>query len=156
MSEYDTFMENAKDLQIVLESEIKDINYSPLTNDALFHLPFLVLAILCITKGRRKVTTADLGHLFSQAFERTITGYKKGSQMISWSANLRLRTAKALEFLECSSMVFINYDKSISPTDTGKLFINSVLSEASFLGVTLRKLSRNFNDLKSEKQINLL
>lgn len=156
MREYDVFMENAKDLQIILGAEIKEIDYSPLTNEALFHLPFLVLAILCITKGRKKVTTADLGHSFSQAFERTITGYRKGSQMISWSANLRLRTVKALEFLECSSMVSIKYDKSIAPTKTGKTLIDTVMSEASFLGITLRKLSRNFNDLKSEKQIDLI
>lgn len=156
MNEYEAFVDNAKDLQLVLGSDLKDINYSPLTNDALFHLPFLVLAILSISKGRKKITTADLGHTFNQAIERTIVGYKKGSQMLSWSANLRLRTAKALEFLECSSLVLINYDKSIAPTDSGKKLINGVLSEASFLGVTLRKLSRNFNDLKSEQQINLL
>lgn len=131
--------------------------YSPLENDALFHLPFISMAILAMSKDRKYAfTTGSIGNLVGQTFERTFPAFKSSTQLLAWSANLRARTAKAVVFLETSGLIKINDDKTIQSTDLGKSIINQVYKEDSSLGLAIRGIGRNYRDFMEESQLGLI
>ncbi|MEG2778999.1 MAG: hypothetical protein RR905_06930, partial [Aurantimicrobium sp.] len=79
-----------------------------LDNEALFQLPLLAMTILAISKGRSKPELPEIGQLVGECLERTVAGFKGSSQDIGWSGNLRIRTIKALTFLESTGQVTID------------------------------------------------
>jgi len=126
---------------------------SPLENDALFHLPFLAMAILSMsrTTDKYKPTTGNIGELIGQTFERTFIAFKHSDQKLSWSANLRKRTALAITFLESAELIIIKNNLIIC-TIAGKNLVNSVLKEKSKLGLAVRGINNNYINIISEKE----
>ena len=83
-----------------------------LDNEALFQLPFISLIVLLMAKDRRKPFVSETGQLVGESIEASIPGFKGSSQHLGWSTNLRVRTVKAISFLEVASLIEIDNRKS--------------------------------------------
>ncbi|MGY0564522.1 MAG: hypothetical protein ACW7DQ_13700 [Paraglaciecola chathamensis] len=153
--DYEEFFQEASDKEIVLPLD-KFSGSAPhrLSNEALFHLPLLAMTILLLSKTRRKPKSDELGQLIGECFERTFSGFKGSSQHLGWSANLRMRTVKALTFLETVSLVEVDrHDSRIKATEFGKKVVSKAIDVQSDLGYTLQLIERNYFDIQIEKQI---
>lgn len=151
------FIEASKgsEFKLVMRS-VNEPTYSPLENDALFHLPFIAMSILAICKDRKfPVTPGSIGGLVGVVFERTFPAFKNSNQMLAWSANLRARTSRAHVFLEQLKLV-LNSNGKIELTEEGRKLINKVSAETSSLGLAIRGISRNFRDYSEEQQLTLV
>lgn len=127
-----------------------------LSNEALFHLPLLAMTILLLSKSRRKPKSEEIGQLVGECFERTFSGFKGSSQHLGWSANLRMRTVKALTFLESANLVEVDREDSrIKIKELGKKVVSRAIDSDSDLGFTLKLMERNYLDLQIEKQISM-
>lgn len=153
--DYEEFFQEASEKKIVLSPEkFSDSVNHRLSNEALFHLPLLAMTILLLSKTRRKPKADELGQLIGECFERTFSDFKGSSQHLGWSANLRMRTVKALTFLEAVSLVEVDlHDSRIKATEFGKKVVSKAIDVQSDLGCTLHLIERNYFDLQIEKQI---
>ncbi|AMX03378.1 hypothetical protein [Microbulbifer thermotolerans] len=153
--DYEEFFQEASEREIVLPlDEFSASVTHRLSNEALFHLPLLAMTILLLSKTRRKPKSDELGQLIGECFERTFSGFKGSSQHLGWSANLRMRTVKALTFLEAVSLVEVDrHDSRIKATEFGKKVVSKAVDAQSDLGYTLQLIERNYFDLQIEKQI---
>lgn len=153
--DYEEFFQEASEKEIVLSlDQFSDSATHRLSNEALFHLPLLAMTILLLSKTRRKPKSDELGQLIGECFERTFSGFKGSSQHLGWSANLRMRTVKALTFLETVSLVVVDrHDSRIKATEFGKKVVSKAIDVQSDLGYTLQLIERNYFDLQIEKQI---
>ena len=101
---YEAFFKEVKDSGIELSFDNPRAAPSTrLSNEALFHLPLLAITILVLSKDKRKPRINQIGQLVGECFERTFVGFKGSSQHLGWSANLRVRTVRALTFLEATN-----------------------------------------------------
>lgn len=153
--DYDEFFSEAAEAGIELSIDnLEGSSRHRLSNEALFHLPLLAMTILLLSKSRRKPKSEEIGQLVGECFERTFSGFKGSSQHIGWSANLRMRTVKALTFLEIAKLVEVSRsDSRIKITDLGKTVILKAQQGDTDLGYTLKIMERNYVDLQIEKQI---
>jgi predicted transcriptional regulator len=127
-----------------------------LSNEALFQLPLLAMAVLVISRGNRKPKQDQLGQLVGECLERSLAGFKGSSQHIGWSANLRIRTVKALTFLEMAGLVVpVTTSRTFSITDRGKEILSAAMDSDSHLARTLRVIERNYRNITTEYQIRL-
>ena len=114
------------------------------------------MTILLLSKTRRKPKSDELGQLIGECFERTFSGFKGSSQHLGWSANLRMRTVKALTFLETVGLVEVDrHDSRIKVTEFGKQVVSEAIDIQSDLGYTLQVIERNYFDIQIEKQISM-
>ncbi|EUC68755.1 hypothetical protein Y017_03605 [Alcanivorax sp. 97CO-5] len=153
--DYEEFFQEASEKEIGLSlDELGGSATHRLSNEALFHLPLLAMTILLLSKTRRKPKSDEIGQLIGECFERTFSGFKGSSQHLGWSANLRMRTVKALTFLETVSLVDVDrHDSRIKATEFGRKIISKALDVQSDLSYTLQVIERNYFDLQIEKQI---
>lgn len=127
-----------------------------LPNEALFQIPFIAVSILVLSKQHAKPSTIEISYLLGECFEYCLKGYKDSLQQIGWSANLRIRTANAIGFLELVGLVEIESEsKKIQATELGKKVIGVALSQESNLQIALNKIARAYNNLRKENQIRL-
>ncbi len=128
-----------------------------LSNEALFHLPLLAITVLMLAKDRRKPRTDELGQLVGECFERTFVGFKGSSQHLGWSANLRVRTIRALTFLEAARLVTIDGAQGrIAATALGRKVIDAGLRLPDRdLGYMLRVIERSYRNISAERQVSL-
>ncbi|MCW5608622.1 MAG: hypothetical protein KIT26_11290 [Nitrosomonas sp.] len=154
---YKEFFEEAEEKQITIRFDNTDSAVTHrLSNEALFHLPLLAMTILLLSKSRRKPKSDELGQLVGECFERTFSGFKGSSQHLGWSANLRMRTVKALTFLEAVNLVVVDKSHSrISVTDKGKKVIAKATEGNTDLAYTLQLIERKYRDIAVEKQISM-
>lgn len=155
---YESFFSEVKERGIELSFDNPNQGATHrLSNEALFHLPLLAITILMLAKDRRKPRIDELGQLVGECFERTFAGFKGSSQHLGWSANLRVRTVRALTFLETAHLVEIDKTKGrIGTSDLGKTVIAAALSnEESALSYILRVIERSYRNVSVEKQISL-
>ena len=125
-----------------------------LDNEALFQLPLLAMTILAICKGRSKPELPEIGQLVGTCLERTVAGFKGSSQDIGWSGNLRIRTIKALTFLESTGQVVI--DKAtheISATDLGKKVYTSAVEGESLLALSIKTIELSYQYIRDEARV---
>ncbi|MEE4251927.1 MAG: hypothetical protein V2I38_15180 [Alcanivoracaceae bacterium] len=155
--DYVEFFQEASHNEIVLPlSQLRDSSHHRLSNEALFHLPLLAMTILLLSKARRKPKSDEIGQLIGECFERTFSGFKGSSQHLGWSANLRMRTVKALTFLEAADLVEVDrHDSRIKATDLGRRVASAAINIQSDLSYTLQLIERNYLDLQIEKQISM-
>jgi hypothetical protein len=126
-----------------------------LSNEALFHLPLLAITILLLSKDKRKPKVNQIGQLVGECFERTFVGFKGSSQHLGWSANLRVRTVRALTFLETAGLIVVASSR-LGITDKGKKVIQQAFSdEHSDLYFNLRLIERAYRDISVERQLSL-
>ena len=155
--DYDSFFDEAIEKEINISFDNYKASQSHrLSNEALFHLPLLAMTILMLSKSRRKPKSNELGQLIGECFERTFTGFKGSSQHLGWSANLRVRTVKALTFLETSKLVVVDLsDSRIKSTQLGKKIVVKTIEKDSDLSHTLNIIDRKYNDIQIERQLSL-
>lgn len=125
-----------------------------LDNEALFQLPLLAMTILAISKGRSKPELSAIGQLVGECLERTVPGFKGSSQDIGWSGNLRIRTIKALTFLEATELVTIDkITREISVTDLGKKVYNGALEGEGLLAHSLKTIELSYQYIRDEARV---
>lgn len=154
---YEEFFKEAEEKKIDISFNNPETSVPHrLSNEALFHLPLLAMTVLLLSKSRRKPKSHELGQLIGECFERTFAGFKGSSQHLGWSANLRMRTVKALTFLEVADLVTVDLkDSRIKATPSGKKVISKATEEASDLAYILQVIERNYQDTQIEKQIRM-
>lgn len=127
-----------------------------LSNEALFHLPLLALTILMLSKGRRKPKSEQIGQLVGECLEKSLVGFKGSAQHVGWSANLRVRTVRALNFLEISSLAKVDDIKGhIEATELGHKVLNTLFSKDSDLSFTLKVIEQSYRNICVERQIEM-
>lgn len=154
---YEEFFERAekKGLSITVEREKTPKNYQ-LSNEALFHIPLIAMVVLILAKDRRKPYVSEVGQLVGESLERSIIGFKGSSQHIGWSAYLRVRTVKAINFLELTSLIHIDNRKSkIAITDLGSKVIARALSQEDDLAYNLGLIQRAYRNICVDRQLDL-
>lgn len=154
---FESFFDSVRseDLELKFDN-LESESVQGLANEALFHLPLLALTVLLFSKGRRKPRTEQLGQLVGECFERTFPGFKGSSQHLGWSANLRVRTVRALTFLETAKLVDVGqHDSKIIATRLGQKVIAKALDADSDLAVTLHSINRQYRDISVERQLSI-
>lgn len=125
-----------------------------LDNEALFQLPLLAMTILAMSKGRSKPELSEIGQLVGECLERTVAGFKGSSQDIDWSGNLRIRTIKALTFLESTAQVTIDkVTREISATDLGKKVYSSAAEGESPLAHSMKTIELSYQYIRDEARV---
>ncbi|WP_186069225.1 hypothetical protein [Burkholderia gladioli] len=124
-----------------------------LDNEALFQLPLLAMTILAISKGQSKPQLPEIGQLVGECLERTVAGFKGSSQDIGWSGNLRIRTIKALTFLESTGLVTIDEaTRRITSTELGKKVYNDAVTGESLLSLAMKTVELSYQYIRDEAQ----
>ena len=122
-----------------------------LSNEALFQLPLLAMVIMILAKGHRKPLPEELGQFVGECLERAVAGFKESPQGIGWSANLRIRTVKALTFLEITGLVTVHVRrKTIALSELGKQVVDRVLANQNQLALTLATIERSYQNIAAE------
>lgn len=112
------------------------------------------MVILTLGKGSSKPKLSELGQLVGECLERTVSGFKGSSQDIGWSANLRIRTVKALTFLERAGFAQIYQRASaVITTSTGRKVVEQVINLDSPLSNALLIVERSFENIRMERRI---
>jgi hypothetical protein len=152
---FDEFFKKASDRNLRLPPPSASANYhSSLDNEALFQLPLLAMAILALSKGRAKPPLSELGQLVGECLERTVVGFKGSSQDIGWSANLRIRTVKALTFLERAGFACVDaQERAVNVTPKGREIVSMVIDSESPLSDALLNIERSFDNIRAERRI---
>ena len=139
---------------IISKKDIKiDIKYIDkqeslgLNNEALFQLPLIALIILLLSKNSVKPRASEIGSLVGKLLEDVMLGFKGSSQLLGWSANLRIRTVTALQFLESVQLVIIDEsNKKLSITKLGKKVIDKAFLYESDLSYNLALIERSYRN----------
>jgi predicted transcriptional regulator len=155
---YDIFKDSLKRNPILLEvGDFSEDKKNNLDNEALFQLPFIAMTILAISKGISKPLVSELGRLVGECLEQSMPAFKKSNQHISWSANLRVRTVKAMSFLEMAGLIEIESGKGkVKITNLGKKVISRALEdEDSDLHYNLSNISRQYRNINKASKLEL-
>jgi hypothetical protein len=132
----------------------QSINSVSLSNEALFQIPLLAMTILAISKGNSKPQLSELGQLVGECLERTVAGFKGSSQNIGWSGNLRIRTIKALTFLETTNQIRVDkITRRISATELGKKIYDNAIDGEGHLSISMRMIEQSYQYIRDEKRI---
>lgn len=85
---FDEFFSLAKNLNISSfgSLEYENRESSLLSNEVLFHLPFIAMVILIISTAKSKPRYTEIGQLVGECLERTLVGFKGKSQYLGWTA----------------------------------------------------------------------
>ena len=157
MMDYDGFFKAVREKNIQLHfGEGKESHPTRLSNEALFHLPLLAITILLLAKDRRKPRVDEIGQLVGECFERTFAGFKGSSQHLGWSANLRVRTVRALTFLETTGLIEVDKNtERVVASKKGRPVINRAMLQDSDLSYTLKELERSYRNISVERQMSM-
>lgn len=154
---FDIFFDQVEESGLVIPLAMT-INKSSilLSNEALFQLPLISLIILVMAKDKRKPFVSEIGQLVGTSLEDSMPGFKGSSQHLGWSANLRVRTVKAISFLEHSELVIISNRKGrIKITELGKKVIHSAINAENDLSYNLAQIARSYRNICVHKQLDL-
>jgi hypothetical protein len=149
------FFEEAstRNIRLDLPSQAPSSSHS-LSNEALFQLPLLAMTIIALSKGRSKPLLEEIGQLVGECLERTVVGFKGSSQEIGWSGNLRIRTIKALSFLELTKQIIVDARTSrIEATDLGKQVFSLAVSDNSPLAYAMQTIELSYQYIRDENRI---
>lgn len=149
------FFEEAIRLDIRLKLPVElSVPAHSLSNEALFQLPLLAMTILAIAKGSAKPLLPEIGQLVGECLERTVVGFKGSSQDIGWSGNLRIRTIKALTFLESTRQISVDkFTQRVSATDLGKKVYQSAMDGESPLSMSMKTIELSYQYIRDETRV---
>lgn len=149
------FFDEATKLNIRLNLPAKlSVPAHSLSNEALFQLPLLAMTILAITKGAAKPLLPEIGQLVGECLERTVAGFKGSSQDIGWSGNLRIRTIKALTFLEATRQITVDqHTRRISATELGKKVYQNAIVGESRLAMSMKTIELSYQYIRDETRV---
>lgn len=140
-------------IRLNLPAKLSESAHS-LSNEALFQLPLLAMTILAISKGGSKPLLPEIGQLVGECLERTVAGFKGSSQDIGWSGNLRIRTIKALTFLETTGQIYIDkHTRRISATELGKKVYQSAITDESPLAICIKTIELSYQNVRNEARV---
>ncbi|EPY6756005.1 hypothetical protein ACXEGL_002394 [Klebsiella pneumoniae] len=145
---YDEFFDSIsqKDIRIDIKN-IERQESAGLNNEALFQLPLIAMIILLISKNRVKPRVNEVGGLVGKLLEDVMLGFKGSSQLLGWSANLRIRTVTALNFLESVCLIIIDErNNKLNITKLGKKVIDEVFIYESDLSYNLALIDRAYRN----------
>lgn len=125
-----------------------------LSNEALFQLPLLAMTVLAIAKGSGKPLLPEIGQLISECLERTVAGFKGSSQDLGWSGNLRIRTIKALTFLEATGQITVDkHTRRIAATELGKKVYRNASEGDDSLAMSMKTIELSYQYIRDETRI---
>lgn len=153
----DTFFEEIKKtpINVTINSEVSPTRAS-LDNEALFQLPFICMTILVIAKGNRRPIVSQLGQLVGECLERSMPTFKGSSQHLGWSANLRVRTVKALSFLELTNLIIVsNRNSRVQLSEIGKKVAQKALDGQDDLAASLLSITREYRNICVARQLEM-
>jgi len=154
--ELDEFYSQALDISIEYKTEQENQKKYLLNNEVLFQLPFLSMVILLLAKNRSKPKVSEIGELVGKCLEDSMPTFKKSNQYISWSANLRIRTVKALQILEVHKLISIDNNVSkIKITNLGKKVISKALENEDSLTWNLEAIQYSYQNIRKYQQFEL-
>ncbi len=154
---FDSFFNSveSKNVQIDFGISAEKRSYL-LNNEALFQLPLICLIVLLMAKDKRKPPVGEIGQLVGESIEASMSGFKGSAQHVGWSANLRVRTVKAVSFLEHAQLVEIQSKKGrIQITDLGKKVISNAINRDDNLSYNLAEIARSYRNICVSKQLDL-
>lgn len=145
---YDEFFDTISQKDIRIDIQYIDKQESTgLNNEALFQLPLIALIILLLSKNRVKPRASEVGSLIGILLEDVMQGFKGSSQLLGWSANLRIRTITALQFLEAVQLVILDErSKKLNITKLGKKVIDKAFLYESDLSYNLALIERSYRN----------
>ena len=109
-----------------------------------------------MAKDKRKPRVSEIGQLVGESIEASMPGFKGSAQHIGWSANLRIRTVKAISVLEYSKLIEIPNNKGrIKITELGKKVVNKALNQEDTLAYNLAEISKAYRNLCVSKQLDM-
>jgi len=153
---FDSFFSAAEQDKLMLPIGTSTAGKYHLSNEALFQLPLICLIVLLMAKDKRKPRVSELGQLVGESIEGAMPGFKGSAQHLGWSANLRVRTVKAITFLESTSLIEVNNRKSrLAITDIGKKVIARATSQDNDLAYNLAQIARAYRNICVAKQLDL-
>ncbi|SIQ96161.1 hypothetical protein SAMN05421840_106163 [Shewanella morhuae] len=154
---FDDFFNSFPTESINLNRNLSDIYHTQLlSNEALFQLPLISVIILLLAKDKRKPLVSEIGQLVGESIESSMTGFKGSAQHIGWSANLRIRTVKALSFLELTNLISV--DKATNKvliTELGKKVISKAINNDDTLSFNLSRIANSYRNICVAKQLDL-
>ncbi|EME8472101.1 hypothetical protein V0J72_003193 [Morganella morganii] len=145
---YDEFFDTVSQKDIRIDIQYIDKQESTgLNNEALFQLPLIALIILLLSKNRIKPNASEVGSLIGILLEDVMLGFKGSSQLLGWSANLRIRTVTALQFLESVQLIILDEkSKKLNITKLGRKVINKAFLYESDLSYNLALIERSYRN----------
>ncbi|WP_105750661.1 hypothetical protein [Pseudomonas aeruginosa] len=153
---FENFFSELANKDISLPVTKVESNKHQLNNEALFQLPLICLIVLLMAKDKRKPRVSEVGQLVGESIESAMPGFKGSAQHLGWSANLRVRTVKAITFLESTSLVHVNNRQSrLAITDMGKKVIARATSQDDDLSYNLAQIARAYRNICVAKQLDL-
>lgn len=155
---FDTFFNIIESKKVVLNFQFRRTEGKGylLNNEALFQLPLISLIVLLMAKDRRKPPVSEIGQLVGECLEASMIGFKGSAQHIGWSANLRVRTVKAVSFLERAELIEIQSRKgSIQISELGKKVIGLAMNRDDNLSYNLSEIARSYRNLCVSRQLDL-
>ncbi|MEX6501697.1 hypothetical protein [Pseudomonas zhanjiangensis] len=153
---FDSFFSAIEKSDLLLPIETATVSKYHIGNEALFQLPLICLIVLLMAKDKRKPRVSELGQLVGESIEGAMPGFKGSAQHLGWSANLRVRTVKAITFLESTSLIEVNNRKSrLAITDIGKRVIARATSQDNDLAYNLAQIARAYRNICVAKQLDL-
>ena len=127
-----------------------------LSNEAMFHLPLIAIAILTMAKGHTKPSVDGIGQLVGDCYEQSFPGFRGSAQHLGWSAALRVRTVQALAFLEQAHLVEIeSVTNKIEATSLGRAVVDRAISLGGDLASNLMLVERSYRNIRAERQLRL-
>ncbi|MGO4000939.1 hypothetical protein ABVN23_07420 [Pseudomonas fluorescens] len=142
--------------RFIQAENIPELRKDPFQNESLFHIPLIAMAVLTLTKGRSKPKAEEIGQIIGECFEQTLAGFKGSSQGLGWSANLRIRTVKAVTFLEVSRLIIKDQTTGkLQSTEEGRKIVDKVIEEGTQLSISLLKIKRAYRNICKERTIEL-
>lgn len=154
---FETFFNQIEKSELTVDlGRLSNYSHRLLDNEALFQLPLISLIILVMAKDRRKFLVAEVGQLVGESLESSMFGFKGSAQHIGWSANLRVRTVKAMIFLENSRLIEIHHRKGrMEITDLGREVINRAITKDDNLSYNLLQIARSYRNICVSKQLDM-
>ena len=145
---YDDFFDTISQKDIRIDVKYIDKQESlGLNNEALFQLPLIALIVLLLSKNRKKPCASEVGSLVGILLEDVMLGFKGSSQLLGWSANLRIRTVTALQFLESAKLVRLDeISQRLNITSLGKKVIDKAFLHESDLSYSLALIQRSYRN----------
>ncbi|WP_093543299.1 hypothetical protein [Pseudomonas sp. OV546] len=154
---YEQFFESVskRNIEISFTNEEVQKKYH-LNNEALFQLPLIAIVVLLLSKEKRKPSITEIGQLVGESIESAMVGFKGSSQHIGWSAILRIRTVKAISFLERSELVTIRKsDNRMTATALGQKVIERAFSNDDDLSYNLSMIRRAYRNVCVNRQLDM-
>jgi len=151
---FNEFKEVYRESKILIKSN-ENINKSNnlLSHDALFHLPFISLAIIIIAKKRAHTHVKYLPAILGECMESTLDGLANTKYSLSWSSNFRVRSVRALDFLESANLVLVDKNNRLCITPLGKKVCKKAMKEDNDLKIALLRIDRTFDFAYAEKKV---